>query len=383
MEILTTTQSKLSVKRGFSEEKDEQKAVREFRSQIQQPDISGIIFFASSKYDPEKLGEAMRGTFDVPIIGCTTSGEITPSGYCEGSLTGVSIAGDKFKMHTFPIKPLRNLNTEQLVRIGEETEAIVTEAKKKDDATKAFALLLIDGLSVMEETVAANLYQALKGIPIIGGSAGDDVAFEKTYVYTEGEFVSNAAVVALCNTSVQFETFKTQHFAPTDKKLVITEADPKNRTVKEINGKPAAREYASLVGLEIDELKPKIFSKYPVMLKIGGEYFVRSIQKVNEDGGLTFYCAIDNGLVLTLSKGMDIVENLESCFNNLAKRISDPQLIIGCECILRRLEVLEKELTPEVDRQMKRYSVVGFHTYGEQFNSVHVNQTFTGIALGE
>ena len=26
--------------------------------------------------------------------------------------------------------------------------------------------------------------------------------------------------------------------------------------------------------------------------------------------------------------------------------------------------------------------VVGFTTYGEQFNGMHVNQTFTGVALG-
>ncbi|MBD3232541.1 MAG: FIST domain containing protein [candidate division Zixibacteria bacterium] len=379
----TTTERKLSVKRGLSVEKDEQRAVKDFYKQIEQPNMSGIIFFASSKYDPEKLGEAMRATFDVPVIGCTTAGEITPMGYSEGSLTGVSIASDDFKMHTFSIKPLRNLNTQEIVRIGERAEEILNQAKKKDNGAKAFALLLIDGLSVMEETVTANLHQALDNIPIIGGSAGDDVAFEKTYVYAEGEFVSDAAVMGLCTTSLQFETFKTQHFVPTDKKLVITEADPKNRTVEEINGQPAAEEYASLVGLTTDELTPMVFSKYPVVLKIGGEYFVRSIQKVNDDGGLTFYCAIDNGLVLTLATGVDIVENLENCFNSLTKRFSNPQLIIGCECILRRLEVLEKELTPDVDERMKRFNVIGFHTYGEQFNSVHVNQTFTGIALGE
>jgi hypothetical protein len=27
--------------------------------------------------------------------------------------------------------------------------------------------------------------------------------------------------------------------------------------------------------------------------------------------------------------------------------------------------------------------VVGFCTYGEQYMSMHVNQTFTGIAIGE
>ena len=29
-----------------------------------------------------------------------------------------------------------------------------------------------------------------------------------------------------------------------------------------------------------------------------------------------------------------------------------------------------------------RNGVIGFCTYGEQFNSMHVNQTFTGIAIG-
>ena len=29
------------------------------------------------------------------------------------------------------------------------------------------------------------------------------------------------------------------------------------------------------------------------------------------------------------------------------------------------------------------YNVVGFNTYGEQFCGVHVNQTLTGIAIGQ
>jgi hypothetical protein len=31
---------------------------------------------------------------------------------------------------------------------------------------------------------------------------------------------------------------------------------------------------------------------------------------------------------------------------------------------------------------MARHGVVGFCTYGEQWNSVHLNQTFTGLVLG-
>ena len=31
---------------------------------------------------------------------------------------------------------------------------------------------------------------------------------------------------------------------------------------------------------------------------------------------------------------------------------------------------------------LARHGVVGFCTYGEQWNSVHLNQTFTGLVLG-
>ena len=30
----------------------------------------------------------------------------------------------------------------------------------------------------------------------------------------------------------------------------------------------------------------------------------------------------------------------------------------------------------------RRFGVVGFHTYGEQYNAMHLNQTLTGIAFG-
>jgi hypothetical protein len=30
---------------------------------------------------------------------------------------------------------------------------------------------------------------------------------------------------------------------------------------------------------------------------------------------------------------------------------------------------------------LRRHRVVGFNSYGEQFNMLHVNQTFTGVAI--
>jgi hypothetical protein len=34
-----------------------------------------------------------------------------------------------------------------------------------------------------------------------------------------------------------------------------------------------------------------------------------------------------------------------------------------------------------MSRILSRHNVVGFSTYGEQFNSMHVSQTLTGVAI--
>ena len=164
--------------------------------------------------------------------------------------------------------------------------------------------------------------------------------------------------------------------------MVITEADPLKRVVIEINAEPAAKEYARILGVPITDLGPAIFSRYPLMIRIADSWQVRSIQKVNKDGSLTFYCAIDAGLVLTLAEGDDIIYNLKNKLDELNRKIPNPQLVIGCDCILRKLEIVEKGLENEFSELLKGENIIGFSTYGEQFNSVHVNQTLTGVIIG-
>src|SRR5438477_138451 len=84
----------------------------------------------------------------------------------------------------------------------------------------------------------------------LGGSAGDDLRFERTAVYHDGRFLSDAALFVHFRTSEPFVTFKVQHFVPTAQKLVITDADPERRMVREINGMPAGQAYAELVGID-------------------------------------------------------------------------------------------------------------------------------------
>jgi hypothetical protein len=56
--------------------------------------------------------------------------------------------------------------------------------------------------------------------------------------------------------------------------------------------------------------------------------------------------------------------------------------VLGCDCILRRLELQQKGLLDEAPNVLRGADFIGFSTYGEQFNGIHVNHTLTGVALG-
>ncbi len=373
---------RLSVTIGQTTCRDEQQAVSEFFSQVHAADTDVVIFFCSSRYDLARLGTELKSKFPCPLIGCTTSGEISPKGYQEGGIVGAGFKSGELRIHTRLIPSLDQFHPSRVQQITDEIRKELSFSTRFDRNTM-FGVLMIDGLSMFEEHVISSLHSSLNGVSIIGGSAGDDLRFEQTMVYSDGRFIPNAAVFSLFETTLPFYVFNTQHFRPTEKKLVITEADPSRRIVSQINAEPAAQEFARILDMPVSALNPRVFSKYPLMLKIGDSWYVRSIQKVNEDGSLSLFSAIDVGLVLTVGQGENLVVNFENTLHRISREVPNLRLIIGCDCILRRLEIVENGLGNQIDDLLCDTSFIGFSTYGEQYDCVHVNQTLTGVAIGE
>jgi hypothetical protein len=119
-----------------------------------------------------------------------------------------------------------------------------------------------------------------------------------------------------------------------------------------------------------------------VAVRIGDDYYVRSIQRVNADLSMTFYCAVEKGIVLTAMRPGAMLENLDAEFARIEQTIGTPRLVIGCDCFLRRLETECTGLDTAMSDYLQAHRVIGFNTYGEQFNGMHLNQTFTGVAIG-
>ena len=50
--------------------------------------------------------------------------------------------------------------------------------------------------------------------------------------------------------------------------------------------------------------------------------------------------------------------------------------------MLRRLDARNRQVFRDISELYSVNNVIGFGTYGEQYRSMHLNQTFTGIAFG-
>ncbi|HSC85171.1 MAG TPA: nitric oxide-sensing protein NosP [Pseudomonas sp.] len=368
---------------AVSHARDAEAVAQELARQLIHPHLGFVLFFCSAEYDLASLGPALQQYFGgIRVVGCTSAGEITLQGYGQGCISAVGFDHRNFSIASALIDEMDRfnlINAQQLVEhLGSECRGNAL-APLKDHS---FALTLLDGLSSREEVVLAALSAALGNIPHFGGSAGDDNHLTCTHVYYDGAFHSGAAVVVLVNTWLDFEVFTTHHVEPRGEKLVVTGVDSESRRVLELNAAPAAEEYARLIGVPLAELDMRTFAAHPLAVRIKDQYYIRSIQQVNADRSLTFYCAVENGIVLTAMEPGPLLPNLQQQFQRLRARLGPPLLTIGCDCVLRRLELAGGSGMQEVSEFLREQRVIGFNTYGEQFNGMHINQTFTGVAIG-
>ncbi|SDJ72614.1 nitric oxide-sensing protein NosP [Billgrantia gudaonensis] len=358
-------------------------AAAELARSLYHADLGFVLFFCSAEYPLAELGEALEAAFaGVTVSGCTTAGEITPAGYCRGCVVAIGFDRRAFAVAQALIDDLEGFDLLQAQRLTGELLAACRRVARDGEGGNRFVLTLLDGLSSSEEQVLATLDAALGAIPSFGGSAGDDNRLAHTHVYSGGRFHSEAAVVVMVETRLPFEVFTTHHLRPRDTKLVVTRVDRDRRRVLELNAAPAAEEYARLVGLPVAELTPAVFARHPLAVRLGEAHYVRSIQCVNADGSLSFYCAVENGIVLTAMQPEPLLDDLRDVLAGLHERLGEPALIIGCDCFLRRLELESLGQVAQASRLLGREGVIGFNTYGEQHHGRHVNQTFTGVAIG-
>ncbi len=363
---------------GVSRSRDPAEAVRQATSQLALSNISFVLVFVPDCLSPERVAACLNDLVpSVSAFGCTTAGQITPKGYESDALLLIAFAHEHFRCASALFKPLKSLSIEQTAKKAQELNSRFHATANWN----RIALIFADGLSKQEDILVAALEAGLGDIPVFGGSAGNGLAFDETFVLHGGKFHSNAALLILLETDLAFSGLGFDHFLPTDKRMVVTRAVPEERLVLEINGSPAAFEYSRLVGCDVNALSPRVFAENPVLVRNRNVWHVRAIQQVTNNTALSFLSAIDDGLLLTLGRGMEILKTLDAGLSSVSLHGNSPDLILGFDCFLRKLEIEQNNIVLQASELLTRHRVLGFNTYGEQHCGVHVNQTFVGVAF--
>ncbi len=375
----------MQVFNGVSLLPDGAAAVAEVVRQWPKTQPSFILVFHSTQQNSEAVAQAIAKHFPgVPSAGCTTSGEHMNGAHFNGSLVMSGIWSPEIRWQATVLEHLSTLD-ETRAR-GTVDQLLQRFALDRDhiNPDKQFCLTFIDGLSMKEELVSALVADALEGIPLIGGSAGDDLKFKETRIIVNGKSYPQAAALIMADSQDGFRIIKHQHFVKTPKQLVVTKVDTLQRRVYELDGMPALEAYAAALGLPVNQVTADVAFVNPLLFRVNNELYVRSVQKIESDGSIIFYCGVEEGMVLEIGDHLDMNQALTQDIQSFQKAQEQSELFLACNCILRALEAAKDHNFSKLGQSMQNISknVIGFDTYGEQLNGLHINQTLVGIALG-
>ena len=375
LNVKSFEKEEVDIKSAFSSKFLEEEAVADIKSQLNFSNIKLVVFFSSNNYDQDKLSRLMEESFNnCVVVGCSTAGEIVSGELLKDSVVALAINSNIISDVKLEVieKMSENLSLENAFT---SFEKYYNQSLYTMDVTKFVGVSLIDGISMKEEKIM-DLIGDRTNIFFVGGSAGDDHKFLKTYVCANGKaYMDSAALLILkINDNAEFSIIKTQSFKSLDHVFIANKVNEEKREVIEFNNKPAVLEYAESVGANSSEEVAKYFRTNPLGLTVGeDDVFIKTPQQI-KGTSMQFYCNILEGMEVKLLKSTDIVEDTKKAIENKIKEIGRIDGIINFDCVERILELKEKHIEKQYAEIFRDIPTIGFSTYGEQFIG-HMNQT--------
>ena len=376
-----------------------QKAIKQ--SGNEKPDL--VVVFSSVSLDQS---EVIRGVRDVSkgaaLIGCSDAGEIVNEGPSQHSVGVMAIASDQLKFYT-------GLGQDVKKGAREAGRTVAKEVKEKADNSLKVFLMFPDVLTGNGAEIVRGVLDVLgEHFPVLGGAAGDDFLFEKTYEYRDNEVVSGAvAGVGIAGDFVMGAGVR-HGWIPLGVPMKVTKSE--GSVVHEIDNRPAISIYEDYFGEKAEDLKKEPLARmaitYPLGIKIPelDEYLIRDPITVDDKGAITCAAEIPEGSEIRLMIGSK--EKAIEAAQDAAKKLmrdfeeqkSKPKLILMFNCIARE-KLFGRAANDEIQAVMeiigKDVPLLGFYTYGEQapiggemrdsekISTRFYNETVVMFAVGE
>jgi len=332
----------------------------------------------------------LRNSFkDVPIIGCSTSGEIVGDEVIDDSLVVTVVGFDHTQVRTAYAK-IDETKTSHAV--GAEL------ARQLNDAALRHIFVVSDGLKVNGSDLARGLASGIsEGVSITGGLSGDSSNFEETWVIdNEVAGPQLVAAVGLYGEHLRVGYASMGGWQPFGPVRTITRAD--NNVLYELDGSSALDLYKTYLGDYANQL-PSSALLFPIVVTEAnnGQGVVRTVLSVDDEKkSMTFAGDIPQGGTAQLMKTNvdDLVDGANMAAETSLSGLGDmrPDLALLVSCVGRKL-VMKQRIEEEVEAIRDVFGadtkIAGFYSYGElcpfsqgQECRLH-NQTMTITALAE
>ena len=239
---------------------------------------------------------------------------------------------------------------------------------------------------MLPDVLAGNGAAIVRGVleslgdhfPVVGGAAGDDFEFKKTYQYLN-EKVYSGAVVGLGISGKFTMGIGVKHgWIPVGSPKKVTRS--RGSVLYELDGQPAIKIYEDYFGQErAQELRAEPLAKlaitYPLGMQIEGsdEFLIRDPLTVDANGSITCAAEIPQGSEIRLMIGSreEAVKVAKIAAQKAVAELdgSTPKAVIIFNCIARSKLFGDRsgeEIAAIQEAVGKDTPLIGFYTYGEQ-----------------
>jgi hypothetical protein len=370
----------------YTDRTDSVEAGRHLGEQIRQdldgaaPD--GVIVFASSRFDYEKLLGALSAACEPKVlVGSSSAGEFTGGDRGEGTACALAIQSTTVKLSAGIGRGV----TADRARAAQEMLSSFKGLETHEYRHRS-ALIMTDALAGHADDLVEQLTLLSSGkYQFAGGGAGDDAKFSRTHVFL-GDKTYSDAVVGLEFLSDKPLGIGVGHgWTPASKAFRVTEAD--GMRVKSLNGVPAVEafeEHAKATSQTFDRANPLPFFLHNILgIDTSNGHRLRVPLVVNDDGSVNCAAEIPTGARIHIMKATaDSAVTAASNATAAAVKALEggkPQAALFFDCVATRLrmgDVFGFELE-SVARVLGGAELVGCNTYGQiaraegQFGGFH------------
>lgn len=333
-----------------------------------------FVFSSPALAQEEMLRGVREAAGAVPLVGCSTAGEITSEGPSQKSVGVMAIRSDTLSFYTGVGRDIKS-------GARGAGQAAAAEVKgKAEKALRAF-IMLPDVLTGNGADIVRGVLDVLgPHFPVVGGAAGDDFLFEKTFEYRDAEVASGAVAGVGIAGDFTMGVGVRHGWVPIGMPMKVTRAD--GAVLRELDGKPAISIYEDYFGERAEELRKEALARlaitYPLGLKIPEyqeEYLIRDPITVGPDGSITCAAEIPEGAEVRLMIGSKekAVEAAEDAAQHLMREFelsrAKPKFMLMFNCIARE-KLFAQKAGDEIRAVMQIIGpdvpMLGFYTYGEQ-----------------